>query len=188
MAKHFLQFGHHAVALHPGTTTIGRSRSCALRLEDPCVSRHHATVFYDSAGIRIRDEQSENGVYVNGRRVRGTVVVTPDDRVAIGTEEFVLVLRNEPSERPTKKYMTPEKADELGDRAKGLDYLSQRERQVFDMLAHGLANREIGERLGLSTKTVETYRARIADKLGVRTRAELVELALRSGILTGHAR
>jgi two-component system response regulator NreC len=61
--------------------------------------------------------------------------------------------------------------------------LSRREREVLTLLAEGHANRMVAERLFLSVKTVETYRTRIADKLGLRTRADLVRYALESGLL-----
>jgi two-component system, NarL family, response regulator NreC len=63
--------------------------------------------------------------------------------------------------------------------------LSGREEEVMRLVAHGFTNRESAERLGVSVKTVETFRARIYDKLGVRTRAELVAYALRMGLVTG---
>jgi DNA-binding NarL/FixJ family response regulator len=61
--------------------------------------------------------------------------------------------------------------------------LSPRERQVLDLLARGHTNREIADRLTLSVKTVETHRARLGEKLGLHTRADLVRLALDLGIL-----
>lgn len=61
--------------------------------------------------------------------------------------------------------------------------LSQRERQVLEMLARGHTNREIADRLSLSTKTVETHRSRLGDKLGLHTRAELVRLAHDLGLI-----
>ena len=62
--------------------------------------------------------------------------------------------------------------------------LSPREREVLTQLVRGYANHEIAERLRVSVKTVETHRARLAKKLGVRTRVELVEYALLNGLLT----
>jgi two-component system, NarL family, response regulator NreC len=49
--------------------------------------------------------------------------------------------------------------------------------------AHALSHREIAHRLSLSTKTVETHRSRLGDKLGLHTRAELVRLALDLGLI-----
>ena len=61
--------------------------------------------------------------------------------------------------------------------------LSEREAQVFRLVALGYRNHEIAEQLFLSVKTVETYKARVRQKLGVRSRVELVRYALELGIL-----
>jgi two-component system, NarL family, response regulator NreC len=60
--------------------------------------------------------------------------------------------------------------------------LSAREREVLDLVAQGYTNQQIGERLGLSIRTVETYRSRLVEKLGLRSRADLVRYALDSGL------
>ena len=69
----------------------------------------------------------------------------------------------------------------------GFVSLSAREREVFTLFAQGHTNQEIAGRLFLSVKTIETYRARIADKLGLRTRADLVRYALEVGLLAPDA-
>jgi two-component system response regulator NreC len=61
--------------------------------------------------------------------------------------------------------------------------LSARERQVLRLIGYGFTNREIGGQLGLSVKTVETFRARICNKLGLHSRADLVSCALRMGLV-----
>jgi DNA-binding NarL/FixJ family response regulator len=58
------------------------------------------------------------------------------------------------------------------------DPLSDRERQVLELIAQGYTSREIAERLGLRPKTVENHRARIMEKLGIHTTAGLVRWAL----------
>lgn len=63
--------------------------------------------------------------------------------------------------------------------------LSRRETQVLAAIARGFTSQEIAHQLQLSHKTVETYRARIYEKLGLRTRAELVGYATATGLLTG---
>jgi DNA-binding NarL/FixJ family response regulator len=52
--------------------------------------------------------------------------------------------------------------------------LSQREEEVLKLVAQGFSNKESAAKLALSVKTVETYKARAAEKLGLRTRAEIV--------------
>jgi DNA-binding NarL/FixJ family response regulator len=61
--------------------------------------------------------------------------------------------------------------------------LSEREKEVLIMLAWGYSNKEIAGRLILSVKTVETYKLRIGEKLGLRSRTEMVQYALRQGWL-----
>jgi DNA-binding NarL/FixJ family response regulator len=61
--------------------------------------------------------------------------------------------------------------------------LSEREREVLILLAWGYSNKEIAAELSVSVKTVETYRVRIGEKLGLRSRTEMVQYALRQGWL-----
>jgi DNA-binding NarL/FixJ family response regulator len=61
--------------------------------------------------------------------------------------------------------------------------LSEREKEVLILLAWGYSNKEIAGDLDLSIKTVETYRVRINEKLGLRSRTEIVQYALRQGWL-----
>jgi DNA-binding NarL/FixJ family response regulator len=61
--------------------------------------------------------------------------------------------------------------------------LSERETEVAQRIAQGYSNREIGTQLNLSVKTVETYRARALEKLGLESRAALVRYALEHGWL-----
>jgi DNA-binding NarL/FixJ family response regulator len=59
--------------------------------------------------------------------------------------------------------------------------LSGREEEVMRGVAWGFTNKELANKLGLSVKTVETHKVRICDKLGLRSRAEMVEYAVRKG-------
>jgi two-component system, NarL family, response regulator NreC len=62
------------------------------------------------------------------------------------------------------------------------DTLSEREREVFQLIAEGRVNKEIAEILHLSPNTVETHRARIMEKLDVHSAVEIVLFAVRRGI------
>ena len=61
--------------------------------------------------------------------------------------------------------------------------LTQREAAVLELVARGYTNTEMGEMLGVSKKSIDTYRARVTDKLGLKNRAELVKFALETGLL-----
>jgi DNA-binding NarL/FixJ family response regulator len=61
--------------------------------------------------------------------------------------------------------------------------LTNREVEVLGAMTDGLANKAIARRLGITIKTVENHKTRIFDKLGVRTRAQAVSLAISQGLL-----
>ena len=64
-----------------------------------------------------------------------------------------------------------------------VDPLAPRERQVLQLVAEGKTSKEIGVVLGLSTKTAESYRARVMEKLDIHETAGLVRYAIRQGIV-----
>jgi two-component system response regulator NreC len=55
---------------------------------------------------------------------------------------------------------------------------------VLGLVAQGYGSQEIAKQIRVSVKTVETYRARIGEKLGLRTRNEIVRFAVQMGLLT----
>ena len=61
--------------------------------------------------------------------------------------------------------------------------LSRRERQILQLLADGRSAPEIATQISLSPRTVETYRARMMDKLGIKDFRELVMYAVKQGII-----
>jgi len=83
-----------------------------------------------------------------------------------------------------RRYVTPQLAEQLalgvveGAAKAPHETLSNREFEVFRLLASGLSLKEIGGRLGVSPKTVSSFRARVLDKMGVRTNAGLVRYAV----------
>lgn len=73
-------------------------------------------------------------------------------------------------------------AEEKGE-ASPLEELSEREREVLALTAEGYSSSEIGKKLFISPKTVDTYRSRLTQKLGLSHRSKLVRFALRTGVL-----
>jgi DNA-binding NarL/FixJ family response regulator len=69
------------------------------------------------------------------------------------------------------------------DRSVALEPLSERERDILQLLALGYTNQEIGRKRYISVRTVDTHRAHIMRKLGLETRAELVLFALANGLI-----
>jgi DNA-binding NarL/FixJ family response regulator len=75
------------------------------------------------------------------------------------------------------------KTAEAGGELDPTEPLSDREREVLTYTAEGYSSSEIGRKLFLSPKTVDTYRSRIMQKLGLTHRSELVRFALKTGLL-----
>ena len=71
------------VPLQDGWTRIGRSLSAHVRFDDPTVSRRHALLYRDSAGARILDDRSLNGVFKNGDRIE-LAELDDGDEIAVG--------------------------------------------------------------------------------------------------------
>jgi two-component system, NarL family, invasion response regulator UvrY len=100
-------------------------------------------------------------------------------------EEFVKAIEDA---RRGRRYLGRDPGDALRDwTAKAItnphDALSDREYQVLRLLGSGQTASDIARDLGLSVKTVSTYRTRVLEKLGMRTTAELMRYALENGLV-----
>ena len=87
-------------------------------------------------------------------------------------------------------FLTPFATDLL-DSARGLEparlVLTEREREVLQMVAEGMSNKEMADRLHLSAKTVEHHRAHLMEKLGLHDVARLTRYAVRHGLVPAEA-
>lgn len=84
------------------------------------------------------------------------------------------------TKRLMNEYMERMKRGESGD---VFDTLSDREKEVLGLTAKGYANKEIAEQLIISVKTVETHKSNVMEKLGLKTRPELIKYAMKKGLL-----
>lgn len=80
-----------------------------------------------------------------------------------------------------KDYLT--RAESGDDNAAAFDGLTEREREVLTLIADGLNNQQVADKLVISVKTVERHRANIMTKLGLHSRTELVKYAIRKGLI-----
>jgi DNA-binding CsgD family transcriptional regulator len=173
---------------------MGRAADCDVVLNGGLISRHHARLDVCPEGLMIDDLGSRNGVLVNQQKIKGSTVLCHGDVVSIGLESFDVVDEHLVNHAPNLSTLPPSSAKfaqsdvpegEQNTVVARLDVLSPREREVLKLLVLGHTQKAAAERLFLSVKTVETHRARIANKLGCRTRAELVSYAITAGLLRG---
>jgi two-component system response regulator NreC len=87
---------------------------------------------------------------------------------------------------PVARVMLDDYVRRLAERgiADRYDALSEREREIFQLIAEGHTNKAIADMLSISVATVETHRAHILQKLDVHNTAELVLFAVRRGIIS----
>jgi DNA-binding CsgD family transcriptional regulator len=174
---------------------LGRGADCDVHLTGGLVSRRHASVRLDGDVLLVEDLGSRNGVLVNQGRITAPVRVAHGDTIAIGVDVFE-VLDDHVAQRPEHLStlpppplgVAPPGESDVDDPAPvtvvaRLDVLSEREREVLELVVLGHTQKEIAERLFVSVKTVETHRARLAEKLACKTRAELVNYAISAGML-----
>ncbi len=74
-----------------GRTHVGRSFAADIELDDPTVSRRHAILVKDEAGVRVLDDRSESGVRVNGVATAGCTL-RDGDRIVLGRVQLRFIL------------------------------------------------------------------------------------------------
>ena len=143
-------------------------------------------IMIESPGVKV----IALSMHADKRFVRGMFMAGATGYVLKGSafEEVATAIRTVAAGRI---YISPKITDQvLGDYIKlltkpsprGESPLSDREREVLQMLAEGKSSRLIAERLHVSVTTVDTHRKHIMDKLGFRTIAELTKYAVREGL------
>jgi DNA-binding NarL/FixJ family response regulator len=118
-----------------------------------------------ASGFMLKDAPPEELLAAVETVARGEALIAPAVTRAV-IEEFV---RRSPAPTPPPPV---------------LDELTTREREVLELVAHGLSNGEIAERLVVSGGTVKTHVAHILQKLDLRDRIQAVILAYESGLIT----
>lgn len=154
----------------PAEQLIGRVSEDVLPARQARMARHN-----DNLTLRAQTPLRKNfTVPVPGGRLlrlRGLRFPFPDETGALGVAGVAEEIPALPGARAQRDGAL-------------LDRLSARERQVLQLVADGCGNQFIAQRLGLSPKSVETYRSRLMAKLHLHDLPSLVKLAIRQGITT----
>jgi DNA-binding NarL/FixJ family response regulator len=150
-----------------GLETAERIRSECPQVRVMVLSMHDGEEYVSRAlragatGYLLKDAAPEELDWALRAVARGDVYLTPRvSKVVVGG-----YLQSAPSGREP------------------LASLSPRQRQIFGLIAEGLTTKQIAARLGVSIKTIETHRAQLMERLGIRDIAGLVRLAVRTGVV-----
>lgn len=88
----FLHGQQGELPIPAGASILGRGQDCALRIDDPRLSRHHARLLNDGSTLFIEDLGSTNGVLVNGERIAGKKELHSSDTIVCGPCVFTIAL------------------------------------------------------------------------------------------------
>ncbi len=120
-----------------------------------------------ASGYVLKEDASEELVRAVRSVLQGQIYLSPAAATALIGRLF-----HQPPQAAAKPLTSP-----------SLPQLSEREITVLRLMVDGLRNKEAADRMGVSVKSVETYRARLMEKLGCSTTAELVRHAIRAGLV-----
>ncbi|ROZ62676.1 DNA-binding response regulator [Kocuria soli] len=152
-----LEATHRILSAHPGVTVVLLT---TFDLDEYALDGIRA----GASGFLLKDAMPEDLLAAIRTCHRGDAVIAPST-----------------THRLMQRFIDPPKPQAPADPR--LDELTPREREVFELVGHGLSNAEIMQRLVLSEATVKTHVSRILAKLQARDRVQLVVIAHESGIL-----
>jgi DNA-binding CsgD family transcriptional regulator len=168
--------------IRPGKQFIGRSETCQVRIDHPSVSRRHAELLFERATVCVRDLNSRNGTFVDGKSVtRATLAV--GRKLEIGSVALELV-----SSVASRWVGDPDTDEETGSvveaaasraTASTVQLIPPAQRRVLRLLLEGLSEKQVAAHLGVSDQTVHWHVKGIYRALNVHSRAELMALCLR---------
>lgn len=143
---------------------------------------HDLKSCFPEMGILVLTMHAEQVLAVRSLRAGASGYLNKDS----ASEELVSAVRRI---HAGGRYITPAVADHLlsafqrSSADTSHEQLSDREFQVMVLIAEGMKNQEIGDRLAISARTVGTYRARILEKLRLKTTADIIRYTVAHGLL-----
>jgi len=156
--KHSLRYNHHDIVLPPGEFVIGRAANCQLSLDDPLVSRNHATLTVTPDAVVLADLGSRNGVRVNSERITGKRSLTHGDQISIGSQDMTLLSRREFAadtliQPPVARGSSFGLLGILADKALAMGRGEEAEKLLFELLDQLLVDAQSG--VTIATETLE---------------------------------
>ncbi len=154
--KHSLRYDQQDINLPDGQFVIGRAADCQLSLDDPLVSRNHATLSVSPDAVLIADLGSRNGVRVNGERIESERALAHGDQITIGSQEMTILARREMGAEtliqvPTERAATFGLLGILADKALAMGKGEEAEKLMFEQLDQLLVDAQRGVNISLAT-------------------------------------
>jgi DNA-binding CsgD family transcriptional regulator len=175
--------------------TIGRGYDNSIVLTDKWVSRYHATLQIvgasknegfdsssknrttnnESGSFYLVDFGSRNGSFMRGQRITFPILLKSGDRMTIGKTDidFFSPHKREPHRTPSEHMRLFHQPTAPVSRTT----LTPSEERVFWQVVQGFTNKEIGKRLQISPRTVQTHLSSIMTKLNLENRSQIVRYA-----------
>jgi hypothetical protein len=100
VARIYIEYLGDSVELPIGETVVGRDVGCALRFNDPAVSRRHLRFIRRQGDVFVEDLGSANGTLLNGRKVAAAIRVRDRDVIVLGSRELTLRVWSSTAEEP----------------------------------------------------------------------------------------
>jgi hypothetical protein len=147
--KHTLRYNNHDIELPEGEFVIGRAASCQLSLDDPLVSRNHATFTVTGETVFVADLGSRNGVRVNGERIASKKKLAHGDQIVIGSQDMVFMIRRDIAadtliQAPTERVPTFGLLGILADKALAMGRGDEAEKLLSEQLDQLLVDAQRG--------------------------------------------
>jgi DNA-binding CsgD family transcriptional regulator len=150
------------------TTTGENSQSASIQEAEPS----------NSASFYLVDLGSHNGSFVNGHYLTVPVTLKDGDRLTLGKTEIVFYKPVQPHNSP---FLLSSDSTEPPTESAHRFNLTPSEEKVFREVVQGLTNKEIGTRLQISPRTVQTHLSSIMAKLNLENRSQIVRFAFERG-------
>jgi hypothetical protein len=155
--RHTLRYNDRDIDLPEGEFVIGRAATCQLSLDDPLVSRNHATLSVTSDAVVLADLGSRNGVRVNGDRIESKRALAHGDQITIGSQEMTVMSRRELVAETLIQGPTTQRAATFGllgilaDKALAMGKGEEAEKLMFEQLDQLLVDAQRGMNVSLET-------------------------------------
>lgn len=174
--------------------SYGEETYAALRaFADDAGESNHASVVLIGAeasnalteALRVGTVRAALERTASGGEILTAIEAASAGLVALGAETLAALLppRSSSASDELSERIAPFNEDAMAEEATPVESLTAREREVLDMLAEGLSNKEIAQRMKISEHTVKFHVAQIFAKFGVSTRTEAVMRGIRRGLV-----